>query len=137
MHTDGSQPHILAINDSQEILDLIRELLEEEGYRVTTRTAALPTPDEIAALQPDVVILDYIWETRDSGWRLLLLLRDDPRTSDLPLILCTGAIQQLEPVRDELPAMNVTLVLKPFDIEDLVHTVAEALGHGASGVPGS
>jgi len=36
MNADGRQPHVLIINDTQEILDLMRELLEDEGYRVTT-----------------------------------------------------------------------------------------------------
>jgi DNA-binding response OmpR family regulator len=44
MSADGRQPHILIINDTQEILDLMQELLEDEGYRVTTswRCSTLP-----------------------------------------------------------------------------------------------
>jgi CheY-like chemotaxis protein len=41
MSADGRQPHILVINDTQEILDLIQVLLEDEGYRVTTSLALL------------------------------------------------------------------------------------------------
>ena len=41
MSADGRQPHILVINDTQEILDLMQELLEDEGYRVTTSLALL------------------------------------------------------------------------------------------------
>jgi CheY-like chemotaxis protein len=35
------QPHVLLIDDTQEILDLMAELLEEEGYRVTCSQALL------------------------------------------------------------------------------------------------
>ena len=137
MHADGQPPHILAINDTPEILDLLHEVLEDEGYRVTTVATALPTPDEVAVLQPDLVILDYIWGNEDSGWSLLQRLRDTPDTQDLPIILCTGAARQLDPIRNQLPAMNVTLLLKPFDIDALVRTVAQLLGQDASGVPGA
>ncbi len=39
MTAEGRQPHILVVNDTQEILDLIQALLEEDGYRVTTSLA--------------------------------------------------------------------------------------------------
>ncbi len=32
----STSPHVLVMNDTQEIIDLLRELLEEEGYRVST-----------------------------------------------------------------------------------------------------
>jgi hypothetical protein len=41
MSADGRQPHILVLNDTQETLDLMQELLEEEGYM-----KAMEVPDE-------------------------------------------------------------------------------------------
>ena len=41
MTAPGRQPHILVIDDTQEILDLMAELLEDEGYRVTCSLALL------------------------------------------------------------------------------------------------
>ena len=38
------QPHIVVVNDTQEILELFREILEEEGYRAVSYThLTLPT----------------------------------------------------------------------------------------------
>lgn len=136
MQPDGQAPHILVISDSEDILDLLQELLEEEGYRVTTTTATLPTPEAVVALRPDLVILDYIWGSDDSGWSLLQQLRNDSRTRALPIILCTGALHQLELVQDQLPVMHVTLLRKPFDIDDMVGTVSQLLGQDISNVPG-
>lgn len=36
MHADGTQPHILCVSLSPDILALLQDLLEEDGYRVTT-----------------------------------------------------------------------------------------------------
>ena len=134
MNPDGRQPHIVAFDDDQEILQLLRELLEGEVYRVTTLAAQAPDPDGLNALQPDLLVLDYIWGNQETGWELLEQLRSDAGTRYTPIILLTGAMRQLDPVRDRLPAMQVTLVPKPFDIDELLHTVSRLLGQDPSSV---
>ena len=61
MTADGRQPHILVINDTQEILDLMQELLEDEGYRVTTSVALLDIT-KIKTLAPDIIVQDLLFE---------------------------------------------------------------------------
>src|SRR5215204_4027223 len=61
MTSDGRQPHILVVNDTQEILDLLRELLEEEGYRVSTFVETLNLT-QLKAAKPDVIIQDLLFE---------------------------------------------------------------------------
>lgn len=83
---------------------------------------------EIASLRPDLMILDYMWSTDDSNWVLLQMLRMDPRTKGIPIILCTGAVRQVEPLSARLAEMNVKTILKPFDIDELVQMVSSELG---------
>ena len=61
MSADGRQPHILVINDTQEILDLIQVLLEDEGYRVTTSLALLDM-GKVKSLAPDIIVQDLLFE---------------------------------------------------------------------------
>src|SRR5687767_9845603 len=78
MSADGRQPHILIIDDTQEILDLMQELLEGEGYRVTASLALLDI-DKVKALAPDILIQDLLFEgTQELGWKFLTLVRLDP-----------------------------------------------------------
>jgi len=129
MTTDGHQPHILVVNDTQEILDLLRELLEEEGYRVTTSLAVLDI-DKVKALGPDVIVQDIMFEqTQELGWKFLTLVRIDPDLARIPLILCTAAVQTIkEPaMAEQLDRLGVSVVLKPFLIEDLLSAVGGAL----------
>ena len=91
MTADGRQPHILVVNDTQEILDLIQTLLEVEGYRVTTSLALL-NMDKVKAYAPDVIVQDLLFEgTQELGWKFLTLVRLDPELARIPLILCTAA----------------------------------------------
>jgi hypothetical protein len=50
--------HVLAINGSPEFLNIVRELFQEEAYNVTTTNYVPTSFDQIAALQPDVLLVD-------------------------------------------------------------------------------
>ena len=128
MLANGTQPHILAVNDSADVLALFDDLLSEEGYRVSTMSVLTHDLAEIAALRPDLIILDYMWSTSDDSWSLLQMLRMDPRSRAIPIILCTGAIRQVEPPTARLREMDVTVVPMPFDIDELLGVAADALG---------
>lgn len=126
--------HILAGDDSPEVLALFRDLLEAEGYRVTLFPDALD-PSVIKRVAPDLVILDHmIGDGAGSGWQLLRDLRQDPATAALPVVVCTGAIQRVRENLALLDQLGAALVLKPFDIDRLLGAITHALG-GAPGVP--
>jgi DNA-binding response OmpR family regulator len=127
MQPNGHQPHILCVNHSPEILNLLRDLLEGEGFRVSTLTAVDRDLDAIVRLQPDVITIDYMWTTSDNEWTFLTLMTMDPRTSRIPVILCTGAVSQVMEMENHLAQLGIRVVLKPFEIEDLVHAVQAAL----------
>lgn len=127
MHANGTHPHILAVNDSADVLALFDDLLSDEGYRVSTMSVLTRDLAEIAALRPDLIILDYMWSTSDDSWSLLQMLRMDPRMRAIPIVLCTGAVRQVEPLTARLREMDVSVVPKPFDIDELLVVVADAL----------
>ena len=129
MSADGRQPHILIINDTQEILDLMAELLEDEGYRVTTSLALLDIA-KVKALAPDVMIQDLLFEgTQELGWKFLTLMRLDPQLARIPLVLCTAAVRTVNDpeMAEQLDRQGIRVVLKPFTIEDLLTTLSEVL----------
>lgn len=127
MNVNGQAPRILAINDSPEILVLLREIFEEEGFRITTRTHDATDLDEVKRINPDLIILDYSAEAES---RLLHHLTDNAPLGGIPVVLCTGARREIEAIKAELDAMGVAVVFKPFDIDVLVDVVREALDRG-------
>jgi CheY-like chemotaxis protein len=129
MSADGRQPHILVVNDTQEILDLMRELLEDEGYRVTTLLALLDL-DKVKTLAPDVIVQDLLFEgTQELGWKFLTLVRLDPVLARIPLVLCTAAVRTVKDpeMAEQLNRQGIRVVLKPFAIESLLTTLSEVL----------
>jgi CheY-like chemotaxis protein len=128
---DGRQRHILAVNNDQMVLGLFRDLLEDAGYQVTTQTYLAKDLGQLAQLAPDLIILDYMWPGDDNGWAYLQLLRMRPATAQIPIVLCTGAIREVEALADHLAEMGVQVVLKPFNIDRLLDVIADALASAA------
>ena len=121
------QRHILAINESADVLTLFHDLLGEEGYRVTGQLFINKDLEAIHEMDPDAIILDYMWDSDDAGWSLLQMLKMSPLTNDIPVVLCTGAVDRVAQLQSHLELMGVRVVLKPFNIGDLLSTLEEAL----------
>lgn len=62
---------ILVVNDTQEILEIFRDLLTEEGYEVVLYSFAPHDLAEVERLHPDLVILDLVFGMEKLGWQLL------------------------------------------------------------------
>lgn len=118
---------IMVVNDTQEILDMFRDLLEYEGYEVVLYSYAIQDMDEIARHQPDLIILDYVFGAEVSGWQLLQKLKMRRDTAEIPVVICSAAKRQIEEIEGHLVAMGVGIVLKPFNIDDLLKTVSKTL----------
>jgi DNA-binding response OmpR family regulator len=129
-----SQPHILVVNDTQEILDLFREILEEEGYRVSLYSSGFNDISQIAVLSPDLVILDLMIGGESQGWQLLQKMKMSRETADIPVIVCTAAVSLARDLEGHLRTKNVGLVLKPFDIDELVDEVKMSLSPASAPV---
>lgn len=130
MPLPDESPHVLVLNNSEQLLALFRNILEGEGYVVSAESYRGQDLVHIVTLAPDLIILDYMWSTDDDRWTLLQLLRLDPRTRLIPIILCTAAVTEVEALRAHLDTMHVQVVIKPFELENILQVVAMSLQPG-------
>jgi CheY-like chemotaxis protein len=123
-----AQGDILIVDDGPEVVVLLEELLQEEGY--TTRSAT-DGPTALAALQaarPDLVLLDFHLPGMTG---LQLLKAANALGLEMgPVVLITASSPPMLPQR--LTGI-VECVFKPFDIEALLACVALWLRAGAAG----
>jgi CheY-like chemotaxis protein len=125
----SARAHILIVDDTQEILEVMRELLEEEGYRVSSSMETLDLA-HIKQLAPDVIVQDLLFAgMQEQGWKFLTLARLDPELARTPVILCTAATETVNDpaMAENLDRLGVRVLLKPFHIEDLLTALAEVL----------
>jgi len=115
--------HVLVIDDAEELLALFHDILEGEGYR-TTLAAAPPGVEEIVRLGPDLVILDLLLGTDETvAWDLLRSIRADQRLVTMPVVLCSAATDLLDRLQDDIAALGVVVVPKPFELDDFLQAV--------------
>lgn len=116
--------HILVINDAQEVLEVVKDLLEDEGYRVTIHSTAIRDLERIKSIGPDLIVLDHLMGEEEYGWQMVQSIRLSRELATLPLVVCTAAAKMVQDLQGHLKAKGVTVVLKPFDIEDLLNAIS-------------
>jgi CheY-like chemotaxis protein len=110
---------IIVVNDNETYLSTMQRLLQKTGYTVLTQCGSIGAFERILAEQPDLVILDMQMETPYAGWQILDLLRLEPATELLPVIIATGDAQALAGREALLAEKGCSVLLKPFSLTDL------------------
>ena len=119
--------HILVVNDTEEIIELFRDILEGMGHRVTATSYAPQNLSDILDIGPDLVIMDLMLGGEKHGWQLAQKMRMSRETESIPIMICTAASDQIREQEGWLTAQAVKVVLKPFSIDDLERAVSRAL----------
>ncbi len=81
---------IAVVDDDSALIDLMCELLADEGYDTISHKVGNTAYKMIKEKQPDLVGLDIRLETPDAGWLILELVRLDPQTTTIPVIVCSA-----------------------------------------------
>ena len=119
---------ILVVNDTQEILELFRMLLEEEeGYDVVLSGFPIQQVKEIEHIKPDLIILDLVLGDEKTGMQMLQMLKMQRSTAAIPVLVCTAALQIVREQEGYLVSQGVHVVYKPFEIDDLLTNIEQLL----------
>ncbi|MEA2530872.1 MAG: hypothetical protein QOG89_2516, partial [Thermomicrobiales bacterium] len=79
-----ARKHVFVVDSAGAFLSLARDLLQDEAYNVTTTNYVPRTFDQIAALGPDLLVVDLAVGQR-AGWDLLEQLQAGALTHDIPV----------------------------------------------------
>ena len=80
---------VLIVDDNDNVLDLLVDLLTEEGYESRAATNGSEALEIAVSFGPDVVISDVVMPVVD-GLELCRRLKDDERTAHVPVLLISG-----------------------------------------------
>ena len=120
--------HIFVVNGSVDFLDIVRELLQDENYNVTTTNFVPQTFQQIEAARPSLLIVDLI-QGEMASWELLADLRHQAATRNIPMILVSTSKQLLEKAEVERVIWGGDrYFLKPFSLDDLLQAIQELIG---------
>ncbi|MDP9369455.1 MAG: response regulator [Chloroflexota bacterium] len=107
---------VLVVDDEPYIVELLDELLDDEGYHVQRANDGITALEEIERRPPDLILADVMMPRLD-GLTLAARLRE--WGDDTPIILMSAAVTP----RDA----SYAFIAKPFDIEEMLGLVADML----------
>jgi len=137
---------ILIIDDEPDIVTFLSAVLEENGYSSLSAKDGVEGLEVIRKERPDLILLDLMMPKK-SGITLFQELRNDPKMSDIPVVVVTGVSEVTgvdfrnfmykRPLKDEKKFVETTgltkytvpngYVEKPIDPDELIKAIKEAL----------
>jgi len=108
---------ILLIEDDPNAREMLRFRLEKAGY---TLSEAVDGDEGLlkSLRRPDLILLD-IRIPKIDGWQLCKMIKSDPRTRDLPVVMLTGCSQPIQEEYGRQCGADAYLT-KPWDPNELL-----------------
>jgi chemotaxis family two-component system response regulator PixH len=115
----------LIVEDCLTEQQAIADCLYQNGFDVLIANSSEEALEKINTRQPDAIVLDVILPGR-SGFELCRELKSNPRTAQIPVILCSTKITELDRFWGLKQGADAYLA-KPVVGEELVQTVKQLL----------
>src|SRR5215216_3920535 len=122
-NSTSDRGRVLIVDDDRKILDLLVDLLELEGYLVTTAADGAEALDLALSFHPDIVVSDVVMPNV-GGLELCRRLKENSRTTDVPVLLISGLITSDDAGIEGLQAGADDYLDLPFRNEELLVKVA-------------
>jgi two-component system response regulator VicR len=117
---------IMVVDDEPDVVDLVKLVLESDGFDVVTAYGGKEALDKIGQEMPDLVLLDIMMPQMD-GWEVYSRIKANPMTKDIPVAMLTAKSQSI----DKMIGLHVVKVddyiTKPFGRSELLERVKRIL----------
>ncbi|HZI11471.1 MAG TPA: response regulator [Myxococcus sp.] len=113
---------LLIVDDELAIVEALQDILSVEGYDVVTAFNGVDGLKRMADAKPDLVLLDLMMPVMD-GREMLRRMREDPKLGDIPVVVMSAGR-----ISDEERRASARFLAKPFELDELLDTIAELLG---------
>jgi len=125
---------ILIAEDDEDNRDLLREILDAEGYGIVVAANAADAVATALAERPALILMDLQMPesgvaagvSADAGLIATRTLRDDPRTSSTPVIALTGHDPRSVIASTEAAGCDA-IEVKPYNFRSLLKTIDDLL----------
>jgi len=104
---------ILVVDNDRILLNLMRRLLEKEGFQVETAQNGIEAIDIIMTYTPDIMFVDLIMPSIDGG-RLCKIIRNIDRLKDVKIIILSAAVAE-EGIEPKQLLADAYIVKGPFN----------------------
>ncbi len=116
---------ILVVDDQEANRQIVRDVLEPLGYRITEAADGEEALEAVAREAPDLILCDVVMPRRD-GYAVCQALKEDPKTRLVPIVMLTS----LDQLPDKVKAVELgadDYLTKPFNVVELTTRVRSLL----------
>ena len=118
-------PVVLVVDDNQENLELLQAYLEDIDCEAVSARDGLEALEIIAGRPPDLILLDVMMP-KMSGFEVCKRLKNDPKTSDIPIIMVT-ALNEFGDIERGIDSGTDDFISKPVNKLELLTRVRTML----------
>jgi len=121
----SQRERLLVVDDSAAIRHLVSDCLKRQGFSVTTAVDGQDGLEKAIETKPELILTDYDMP-RMTGFELVVALRRDERTRDIPLVMLTARDTKRDQAQMRAAGLSSYLV-KPFGTDKCIALVERVL----------
>jgi CheY-like chemotaxis protein len=118
-------PMVLVVDDNQQNLELLQAYLEDVDCQTVPARDGLEALEIIAKDPPDLILLDVMMP-KMSGFEVCKRIKNDPKTSDIPVIMVT-ALNEFGDIERAIDSGTDDFLSKPVNKLELLTRIKTML----------
>jgi len=115
----GVSPLLMVVDDDEDIRDVLKIVLEIDGYRVATATDGLDAWEQLHSSEPPSLILLDLMMPRMDGERFIKTLRESP-FAEIPVVIISGHKEASDKAKE---LDGDYCLMKPVELDELMAVV--------------
>jgi DNA-binding response OmpR family regulator len=116
---------ILVVDDEKDICDIMKRILEKEGYEVFEAYNGQEALSKVFEISPDMIIIDVQMPGKN-GFEVCREIRKDPIYKELPVLMLTVRNSKEDRIQGFTSGVDEYMV-KPFDMNEITARIKVVL----------
>lgn len=125
---EAKRKRIVCIEDEQEMIELVKHILERQNYEVIGAVGGQIGLEKIWQTNPDLILLDLMMADMD-GWEVYQKIKASDTTRHIPVIVVTAKALSIDRVLGLHVARVDDYITKPFGPQQLLNSVKKVLNN--------
>jgi DNA-binding response OmpR family regulator len=117
---------ILVADDDRQVCEILKKVISKMGYEVDTVNEGRGALDYVKDNKTDLILLDIEFGSQPDGKEVCKILKADPKTKDIPVIMLT-ANEYVEDVEKSFQYGAEDYIFKPFNVPDIMLKIKKYL----------
>jgi len=117
---------VMLVDDDMTLHEMYAERLRAEGYTVISAYDGEEALEKISKEMPDIILLD-IMMPKINGIDVMKKLREDKKTADIPIILLTALIQEINKIKGMMKEHDNYLIKSEIMPADVIKQIESSL----------